>query len=224
GMGKGIINSAVKASALMGRGVMDKDNITDRITDSNETTNGVLSRVALIGLLASRGINPTAPRIMVAAWLFRDGKHRHTTAEEIFKDVKKKQSRLVPDQDWRKDQPHATIGRKKGGVSLASVYNVLNLFVEKKLLAICNLPPDILPDQKRSTVIYDTNLIPHHHVVDTTNGKIYDLPLAMIKLDQLVASADQQIKKNKWLPRTVWLVAGRRKKLSLPPMTFVLGR
>jgi Fe2+ or Zn2+ uptake regulation protein len=53
-------------------------------------------------------------------------------------------------------------------ISRATVYNTLNLLVEKKLLR------QSVMDDGRS--VYDPNLEPHHHFIDDETGRIYDIP------------------------------------------------
>ena len=53
-------------------------------------------------------------------------------------------------------------------VSRATIYNTLNLFVEKGLLKAQLL--------KEDTVVFDPHVEAHHHFVDEETGKIYDVP------------------------------------------------
>jgi Fur family iron response transcriptional regulator len=65
-------------------------------------------------------------------------------------------------------------------LSRATVYNTLNLFVEKKLLRQL-----VLAEGK---VLFDPNVEPHHHLIDEESGAIYDIPwesLAVAKIDSL---------------------------------------
>ena len=52
-------------------------------------------------------------------------------------------------------------------ISRATVYNTLNLFVEKKLLRELHLAPD--------SVVFDPNMEKHHHLIDDESGRIYDV-------------------------------------------------
>ena len=52
--------------------------------------------------------------------------------------------------------------------SRATVYNTLNLFVERGLLRQHSL--------KEGRVVFDPNLARHHHFIDTETGEIHDLP------------------------------------------------
>ena len=53
-------------------------------------------------------------------------------------------------------------------VSRATVYNTLNLLVQKGLLKTQVL--------KEGTVVFDPNNQKHHHFIDVESGKIYDIP------------------------------------------------
>ena len=59
-------------------------------------------------------------------------------------------------------------------ISRSTVYNTLELFVEKGLLQELNF-------SGRSR-IYDTNLAPHHHLYHVDSGKIEDLDISQIKV------------------------------------------
>ncbi len=74
------------------------------------------------------------------------GQPQHLTAEEIYR---------------RLNQNGTKISR-------ASVYNNLHLFVKVGLLRTLNINPAL--------TIYDTNLEPHHHLVDAQTGEIFDIP------------------------------------------------
>jgi Fe2+ or Zn2+ uptake regulation protein len=53
-------------------------------------------------------------------------------------------------------------------VSRATVYNTLNLLVEKHVLKA-----QVLLEE---TIVFDTNTRPHHHFVDEETGEITDIP------------------------------------------------
>jgi len=53
-------------------------------------------------------------------------------------------------------------------VSRATVYNTLNLFVEKGLLRTLDLADN--------AVVFDPKLDKHHHFVDEEDGSIHDVP------------------------------------------------
>lgn len=76
---------------------------------------------------------------------FLTNTHSHPTAEEVFKEVKK----TLP------------------GISYATIYNVLNLFVDRGLAKVVST----YEDKKH----YDGNLTPHIHFVCLECGKIEDV-------------------------------------------------
>jgi Fe2+ or Zn2+ uptake regulation protein len=53
-------------------------------------------------------------------------------------------------------------------ISRATVYNTLNLFVEKGLLARHVLAP--------GRVVFDPNVQRHHHFIEDATGRIHDVP------------------------------------------------
>ncbi len=98
----------------------------------------------VIFILRRSGIQPTPQRIAVLHSILKTT--THPSAEELLKKV-------------RHDCP--TLSR-------ATVYNTLNLFVEKGLIKTQIL--------KEGSVVFDPNIDKHHHFIDEESGKIYDLP------------------------------------------------
>lgn len=99
---------------------------------------------SLPDILRSRGIQPSAQRLAVAEHVLE------TTAHPSA------------DQVW------AQVRERFPMISRATVYNTLNLFVEKGLL--CR---HILAEGR---VVFDPNTSPHHHFVDEDTGIIVDVP------------------------------------------------
>lgn len=97
-----------------------------------------------IYILRRCGIQPTPQRLAVLNSILKTT--THPSAEELLKKV-------------RHDCP--TLSR-------ATVYNTLNLFIEKGLVK-----PQIL---KEGSIVFDPNISKHHHFIDEETGKIYDLP------------------------------------------------
>lgn len=97
----------------------------------------------MIQRLRDHGINPTAQRLAVATYVLAT--HDHPSADEVWSRV-------------REAFPL---------VSRATVYNTLNLLVEKGLLKSLILT--------EGSVIFDPNVRPHHHLVDADSGRITDL-------------------------------------------------
>jgi len=103
-----------------------------------------------IATLRKLGVQVTPQRIAVTECVLTSD--RHPTADEIWECVKQ-------------NQPT---------VSLATVYNVLNLFVEKKLLKT-----QILTGGR---VVFDPNMNDHHHFIDEKTGRIYDIPWGALNI------------------------------------------
>ncbi|MBN8219623.1 MAG: transcriptional repressor [Spirochaetes bacterium] len=95
--------------------------------------------------LKARGLRVSLQKLEIAKHVL--GEHRHFTAEEIFKEI-------------NTDFPR---------VSRATVFNVLNLFVEHGLLKTVQARSDVL--------LYDSNTEDHDHVVVAATGKIFDVQL-----------------------------------------------
>ena len=94
--------------------------------------------------LKRHGVKPSAQRLAVARYVLHASEH--PSAEEVFSRVRRGFSTL----------------------SRATVYNTLNLFVEKGLLRQHSL--------KEGRVVFDPNLSRHHHLIDAETGEIHDLP------------------------------------------------
>ena len=101
-------------------------------------------------LLRAHGIQPTLQRVAVAECVLPCD--THPSADEVL----------------------AMVRRKHPGISRATVYNTLNLFVEKRLLRTQIL--------REGTVVFDPNTGAHHHFVDEKTGKVYDIPWSAIRV------------------------------------------
>jgi Fe2+ or Zn2+ uptake regulation protein len=95
-------------------------------------------------LLRQRGINASAQRLAVADFV------------------------LDTDQHPSADQVWAEVRDRFPMISRATVYNTLNLFVEKGLLR-----QHVLAEGR---VVFDPNTEPHHHFIDEATGAIHDVP------------------------------------------------
>jgi len=94
--------------------------------------------------LLKAGVQPTAQRIAICRFVLCQADH--PTADQV--------------KDWAdKNFPK---------MSLATVYNTLNLLVKAGLLQELRLPHS-------DKVIYDNNLSPHHHFLDEKSGELFDL-------------------------------------------------
>lgn len=103
-----------------------------------------MSRGDVGAILERHGIQPSAQRLAVAEYvLFTD---EHPSADRVFAEVR---SRIPM-------------------ISRATVYNTLNLLVEKGLLRSLALD--------EGKVAFDPHLVPHHHFIDEATGAIHDIP------------------------------------------------
>ena len=104
-------------------------------------------------------LRPTKQRILLAN-LILDGKNKHFTAETIQKEV----------------------STKGHNISLATIYNCLNKFVNVGLLKQI--------DQQGEVTIFDTNVSHHHHFLNQNTGELTD-----IELDEITFSKFPEIPK-----------------------------
>lgn len=104
----------------------------------------------LVQKLVEHGIQPSAQRLAVAEYvLFTD---EHPTADQVWGRVRETFPML----------------------SRATVYNTLNLFVEKGLLQQLVLA--------EGSVVFDPKVEPHHHFMDEDSGRIHDIPWEMLEV------------------------------------------
>src|SRR4029077_15251381 len=114
-------------------------------------------KLDVVTILEKHGIQPSAQRVAVAEYVL------HTTEHPSADTV------------WAAVQENFPM------ISRATVYNTLNLFVEKGLLRELHLAPD--------SVLFDPNTDRHHHFIDEGTGRIYDIPWDQIEV--LTAKAPQ---------------------------------
>lgn len=115
----------------------------------------------LIEVLSRHGIQPTPQRLAVAGFvLFTD---RHPTAEEVLAQV----------------QPSCPT------LSKATVYNTLNLLVERGFLKTQILLEGV--------VVFDANTGHHHHFIDDRTGRIHDIPQEAVDIQGHESLADFEI-------------------------------
>ncbi len=115
----------------------------------------------IITILRKHKVQPTPQRIAVAEAVLRV--KIHTSADDLWQVVKKS----CP-----------TISR-------ATVYNTLNLFVEKGILKTQVI--------KEGMVVYDSCVEPHHHFIDEKTGEIHDIPWAALKVSGAGSLADFEV-------------------------------
>src|SRR5882757_1554377 len=95
---------------------------------------------SVVEVLEQVGIQPSAQRVAVADYVLAT--EEHPSAEQVWARVKERFPML----------------------SRATVYNTLNLFVEKGLLRELVLA--------EGSVVFDPKLDAHHHFIDDTTGAI----------------------------------------------------
>ncbi len=127
-----------------------------------------------ISILRHCGIQPTPQRIAVVEYVLKS--KTHPSADHVLSYARKK----CPT------------------VSRATVYNTLNLLVEKGLLGMQTI--------KEGAVVFDPNIEKHHHFVDTDTGDVYDIPW-----DQLEVKGKEKLKDFEITEFQV-IMRGRRKK------------
>jgi len=104
----------------------------------------------LLVALRQSGIQPTAQRLAVAQFVLEA--RSHPTADEVWEKVR----------------------RKSPTLSRATVYNTLNLFVEKGLLRTQAV--------REGALVFDPLVTRHHHFIDEESGEIYDVPWDAVKV------------------------------------------
>lgn len=127
-----------------------------------------------ISILRQCDIQPTPQRIAVVAYVLRS--KIHPSADDVLSHA-------------RKSCPT---------VSRATVYNTLNLLVDKGLLRMQTIT--------NGAVVFDSNTEKHHHFVDNETGDIYDIPW-----DQLEVKGKEKLKGFEISEFQV-ILRGRRKK------------
>jgi Fur family iron response transcriptional regulator len=111
--------------------------------------------------LRNAGIQPSAQRVAVADYVLET--HEHPSADLVWKRVRE----TFP---W---------------ISRATVYNTLNLFVEKGLLRRLNIAED--------SVVFDPIVEIHHHFIDEKTGAIHDVPWDKVQVCNLETLREYEI-------------------------------
>ncbi len=111
--------------------------------------------------LRDHGIQPSAQRVAVAEYVLNT--HEHPSAELVFKRVRER----FP---W---------------ISRATVYNTLNLFVDKGLLQRLTIAED--------SVAFDPITTRHHHFIDEETGAIHDVPWERLQVCNIESLRDYDV-------------------------------
>jgi Fur family iron response transcriptional regulator len=111
------------------------------------------SRDGVNAKLRERGIKPTRQRVEVAHAIF--SRCEHLSAERIF----------------------MLINAERPLASKATIYNTLNLFVEKGLVR------EVIAD--RNIMFYDPNTEAHHHFYNVETGELTDIDAREVQVSGL---------------------------------------
>jgi len=101
-------------------------------------------------ILRNAGILPSSQRVAIAEFVLHTG--THPSADDVLVEARKR----LP------------------GISVATIYNTLNLFVERGLLRTLEL--------SNNHTVYDPCMDPHHHFIDDQTGHIHDIPLDSVSV------------------------------------------
>ena len=116
----------------------------------------------LIDELREHGIQPSAQRLAVAEYALTTVDH--PSADQVWEKVKKTFPML----------------------SRATVYNTLNLFVEKGRLESLVIA--------EGRIVFDPNTDRHHHFVDEDSGRIHDIPWESLEVKNIQALRGFQVR------------------------------
>jgi Fe2+ or Zn2+ uptake regulation protein len=115
----------------------------------------------VVGILEQHGIQPSAHRVAVAGYVLSTDEH--PSADTVL----------------------AKVAASFPLISRATVYNTLNLFVEKGLLRELYIA--------EGKVVFDPNLGRHHHFVDQQTGSIHDIPWDAVQVCNVEHLTDYEI-------------------------------
>lgn len=111
------------------------------------------TRDNLADKLRAHGINPTHQRIEIAFALF--SRNEHLSADQVM----------------------AVVNERHSETSKATVYNTLNLFLEKRLIR------EVIVDPNK--VFYDPNTEAHYHMYDVQAGRLTDIDASDVRVTGL---------------------------------------
>ena len=116
----------------------------------------------LTQILVDHGVQPSAQRLAVARYVLATAEHPSA------------------DQVWHKVRARLPM------LSRATVYNTLNLFVEKGLLRELVLA--------EGRVVFDPKLDRHHHFIDDETGAISDVPWEAVRVAKVHALPELDVR------------------------------
>jgi Fur family iron response transcriptional regulator len=114
-----------------------------------------MMRRELAQTLKEHGIKPSVQRMAVAHYVLATDEH--PSADQVF----------------------AAVRRTLPMLSRATIYNTLNLFVQKGLLRELVLAP--------GKVVFDPKLDRHHHFIEDATGRIHDVPWDAVRVSKVDA-------------------------------------
>jgi Fe2+ or Zn2+ uptake regulation protein len=117
---------------------------------------------SLVDRLREHGVQPTAQRVAVAEYV------------------------LVTDEHPSAEHVYARVRERFPLLSRATVYNTLNLLVEKRLLRQLTLA--------EGRVVFDPNLERHHHFIDDATGAIHDVPWPALRVTRIEELPDFDVR------------------------------
>lgn len=109
----------------------------------------LISPDAISSLLRGLGVNTTYPRLRIAELIMT--RREHLSAEQVF----------------------SIVNQSRPRVSRATVYNTLNLFVDRGLLQTVN--------SQAGVTLYDPNTEPHLHLHDLESDTLHDIPMEVLE-------------------------------------------
>jgi Fe2+ or Zn2+ uptake regulation protein len=117
--------------------------------------------INVVEILTKHGIQPSAHRVAVAQYVLTT--HDHPSADRVWDRVRDRFPMI----------------------SRATVYNTLNLFVEKGLLRELHLAED--------SVVFDPKLERHHHLIDDETGQIHDIAWNKVEIKNIKSISNYDI-------------------------------
>lgn len=136
-------------------------------------------RPETIEKLRAHGIQPSAQRVAVAEYVLHTDEH--PSAEQVWHEVRRRFPML----------------------SRATVYNTLNLFVEKGILRELALA--------EGRVVFDPKTERHHHFIDDESGAIFDIPWDALGVSRVDALKGYGVREYSVVLRGKKLGAAKRK-------------
>jgi Fe2+ or Zn2+ uptake regulation protein len=137
-------------------------------------------KIHAVTALRERGVQPSAQRVAVADYVLNTCDH--PSADKVALEVR----------------------RKFPIISRATVYNTLNVLVEKGLLR-----EFVLDDGK---TVFDANVANHHHFVDEESGRIYDIPWESLTVSRLESLKDFKVREYQVVARGCLKAVSRKRR------------